>query len=44
MLAARHAFDLALTTTSCVSAAIMVVVAVLAVWLVPSGFRVTGSH
>lgn len=42
--AARHAFDVALTTTAYVSAAIVAVVAVVAVWLVPKGFRVTGSH
>ncbi|MFG1790230.1 MFS transporter [Nocardia sp. NPDC049149] len=42
--AARHAFDVALTTTSYVSAAIVATVAVVAVLLVPKGFRITGSH
>ncbi|WP_405160238.1 MFS transporter [Nocardia sp. NBC_01499] len=41
---ARHAFDTALTTTAYVSTAIVTTVAVLAVWLVPKGFRVTGTH
>ncbi|WP_436319683.1 MFS transporter [Streptomyces syringium] len=42
--AARDAFDDALTTTAYVSAAIVVAVALLAVWLVPRGFRTTSSH
>ncbi len=41
--AATHAFDTALTTTSYVSAAIVAAVAVIAVRLVPKGFRVTGA-
>ncbi|MFF4738281.1 MFS transporter [Streptomyces sp. NPDC001262] len=41
---AREAFDHALTTTAYVSAAIVVAVAVLAVLLVPRGFRATGGH
>ncbi|MFI9506716.1 MFS transporter [Nocardia sp. NPDC052566] len=41
---ASHAFDQALTTTSYISAALVATVAVIAVRLVPSGFRITGSH
>ncbi|MFI9723028.1 MFS transporter [Streptomyces sp. NPDC052396] len=41
---ARRAFDSALTTSSCVSAGMVAAVTVLAVWLVPRGFRVTGGH
>ncbi|MEU8900743.1 MFS transporter [Nocardia sp. NPDC048505] len=39
-----HAFDVALTTTAYISSALVAVVAVVAVWLVPRGFRITGSH
>ncbi|MGW6623857.1 MFS transporter [Nocardia sp. NPDC055002] len=42
--AAGHAFDVALTTTSYISAAVVAVVAVGTVWLVPKGFRVAGDH
>ncbi|WP_280300340.1 MFS transporter [Nocardia neocaledoniensis] len=42
--ASEHAFDTALTATSYLSAAVVAVVAVGAVWLVPRGFRVTGGH
>ncbi|MFC9896878.1 MFS transporter [Nocardia sp. NPDC127579] len=44
LAATEHAFDVALTITSYVSAAIVATVAVVAVWLVPRGFRVTGRH
>lgn len=43
--AATHAFDLALTSTSLISAGLITVVAIGAVLLVPKGFRVAGgSH
>lgn len=42
--ATTHAFDVALTATSYLSAALVAIVAVVAVLLVPRGFRVTGSH
>ncbi|MFF2085237.1 MFS transporter [Nocardia sp. NPDC058176] len=42
--AANHAFDVALTSTSAISAVVVALVAVGAVLLVPRGFRVTGSH
>ncbi|MCA2205532.1 MFS transporter [Nocardia rosealba] len=42
--AATHAFDSALTTTSYLSAAVVALVTVGAVWLVPKGFRVSGGH
>ncbi|WP_412074967.1 MFS transporter [Streptomyces xanthophaeus] len=41
--AARSAFDSALTTTSYVSVGIVAVVTVLVLWLVPRGFRASGS-
>ncbi|MGW5571941.1 MFS transporter [Nocardia thailandica] len=42
--ASSHAFDVALTTTSYLSSALVAVVAVIAVLLVPRGMRVTGGH
>lgn len=42
--ASSHAFDVALTTTSFISAGVIAVVAVGTVLLVPRGFRVTGGH
>ncbi|WP_228810183.1 MFS transporter [Nocardia otitidiscaviarum] len=41
---ASHAFDLALTTTAWISVALVGTVAVLAVTLVPRGFKATASH
>lgn len=39
-----HAFDVALTATAYLSAALVGIVAIIAIWLVPKGFRATGSH
>ncbi|MEU5052819.1 MFS transporter [Streptomyces sp. NPDC021096] len=44
LAAARAAFDEALTTTAYVSAGIVVTVTLLAVLMVPRGFKVTGGH
>ncbi|WP_410871140.1 MFS transporter [Nocardia sp. A7] len=44
LVSSSHAFDVALTTTSYISAVVVAVVAVGTVWLVPRGFRVTGGH
>ncbi|WP_054812346.1 MFS transporter [Nocardia arizonensis] len=44
LAAMTHAFDSALTVTAYISAALVATVAVVAVLLVPKGFRITGGH